>query len=432
MKSCLLFLLAALAAVPAPVPELNPKARELFDQAFQLLEQGKVYEAIPVYDRALAEAPESPDIWMEYISCLRKAKYSQRAARAGWRALEVGEEASTVWGNLGNVFCDGRAWSAAEEAFGRAAALSEDRRWSAQNFLVLGYHQMICGDSEAAVNSFQAGLKIDPTHGLALIDLGIAKATLGRVPEGVRDLRRGIAMIKYQAKQAGDDDPGGVGYGQAALSVLEEKGGLTMDDKFSRDSFQSLPDRFLKRPKKGEALSLSIDPAVERCFQITPRALVSFTAPESWREEFEMKSGGPVFTYRPESGDEFMLMFSPFRMPEGKPDPRKMLEERGKAMLETSVEANLKMIPIKTPTAEGCVFTLTDRKLVGKTRRGESYLYATQGIVASGQAFGLFTLLSDSRDESFLKEFRSIIGTFAVRDYPPPGSGSAPNLSSRP
>ncbi len=325
----MIFLLAALAAVPAPVPELNPKARELFDRAFRLLEQGKVYEAIPIYDRALAEAPEAQDIWMEYISCLRKAKYPQRAARAGWRALEVGGETSGVWGNLGNVFCDCRAWGAAEEAFGRAAALSEDRRWAAQNFLVLGFNRMICGDSEAALSFFQAGLKIDPTHGLALIDLGIAKATLGKVPEGIRDLRRGIAMIEYRAKETGDDDPGGVGYGKAALSALEEEGGLTMSDQISRDSFQFLPDRFLKRPKKGEALSLPIDPAVERCFQISPRALVSFTAPESWREEFEMGFGGPVFTYRPESGDEFMFMFTPFWIPEGKPDPRKMLEERG-------------------------------------------------------------------------------------------------------
>jgi len=421
MKSCLLFLLAALTAVPAPVPEMKPEAQELFDRAFRLLEEGKVYEAIPVYDRALAVAPESRDIWMEYISCLRKAKYPQRAARAGWRALEVGAPTSTVWGNLGNVFCDCRAWAAAEEAFEQAAALSKDRRWAAQNFLVLGYNRMICGDSEAALRYFQAGLKIDPTHGLALIDLGIAKATLGRVPEGIRDLRRGIAMIEHQARETGDDDPGGVGYGQAALAALEEEGELTMDDQFSRGSFQFLPERFLKRPERDEALSLPIDPAVERWFQITPRALVSFTGPESWREELKAGFGGPVFTFRPENGDEFMLMFSPFWMPEGKPDPRKMLEERGRTMLETSVEDELEMTPIESPTAEGSVFTLTDRELVGKTRQGENYLYATQGIVASGRAFGLFTLLSDSRDEAFLKEFRSIVATFAVREEPPPG-----------
>jgi hypothetical protein len=131
--------------------------------------------------------------------------------------------------------------------------------------------------------------------------------------------------------------------------------------------------------------------------------------------------GGPVFIYRPEGGDEFKLMFNPFQVPEGRLDPKKMREEKGRAILETAVEDELEMIPIKTPTAEGCVFTLTDRELVGKTRRGENYLYATQGLVASGGAVGLFTFLSDSRDEAFLKEIRSIIGTFAVQDYPPPG-----------
>ncbi len=414
-------IMALLPALPGS-PKIGAGAQSLFDQAFQLLEKEQVYDAIVFYDRALAVAPNSQDIWMEYIVCLRKAKYLQRAARAGWRALELGPATCHIWGNLGNVFIDAREWDAATMAFKQAAVYSKDKRWAAQNFLVLGYDQMSKGDSELALKSFQHGLNLDPTHGLAMVDIGVAKATMGRTEEGARDIRRGIEMIEKSGQSSG------LQYGRAALAEIEKDGRPRMGDRYGRESFQKLPERFLRRPAPGVALSLQIDPMVERCYQISSQGIVSLTLPEGWKESIEGKNqpeaeaNPPAFVYRPEHGEEFLFLFTPHPAAKQPSDLKTLVEGLGQARLPDAVEDELELIPIKSPTAEGYVFTFTDPKLVGKKHRGEDYPFSTQGIFASGGSLNLVTVLSDTVDKGFLEEIFGILRSLAYRGLPEPAA----------
>ncbi|HEU4952061.1 MAG TPA: tetratricopeptide repeat protein, partial [Holophagaceae bacterium] len=91
---------ALVSGAQAPMP---PQAKAAFDRAYEALRAGRFPEAIAAYEEALALAPDSWDIWLEYTSALRQAGQLQKAARAGWRTVELGPDKVDSWNNLSNV-----------------------------------------------------------------------------------------------------------------------------------------------------------------------------------------------------------------------------------------------------------------------------------------------------------------------------------------
>jgi tetratricopeptide (TPR) repeat protein len=401
------------AAASTQSGHLDPIAQKLFDSAYDLQKEGKVYDGLRLYERAIQLAPESQDIWMEYTVCARKAGYLQRAVRAGWRTIELGPPSDGIWANLGNAFMVSRAWDAAMKAFEEAAALSNDRHWSAQNFLNLGYEQLTSGNDALALKTFLHAITIDPSNALAHIDCGIAKAAGGKNYEGVKEIKKGMSLLDKK-------DTTGVEYAQTALNDIQRKGKIKPFVPSSQ-SFQKLPDRFLTQPVQGTALSLKIDDTVERLWQISPQGVLAITTPESWREsrdKLESASGDysskQKFTlYEPPYGDEFNLLWSQRQTKESLLDIKSVTENEGRTALKSSTEDKLELIPIISPSVKGYVFILTDKKLAGKKHVNHDYPYMIRANLKSEDIFNKITILSDSRDEAFLKNMLKVLQSIA-------------------
>ena len=95
---------AAASALPASAQALPPKAQESFDAAFRLNLQGRIGDAIVKYEEALALAPKSKEVMLEYVVALRRASRFQRSVKAGWQLLEIDGSNPAAWTNLGNTF----------------------------------------------------------------------------------------------------------------------------------------------------------------------------------------------------------------------------------------------------------------------------------------------------------------------------------------
>ena len=149
-RASLAFLLAFIPLVTPASAKLGPEAKRAFDQAFELCQRGKFPAGLGQYEKAIELAPEFRDLWTEYTVCLRKAGRLQRAARAGWRTLELGPPTAGMWANLGNVFLQGQEWNATQAAFRQAENLSTEKRWAVQNYLNLGYRQWTNGRADLA------------------------------------------------------------------------------------------------------------------------------------------------------------------------------------------------------------------------------------------------------------------------------------------
>jgi tetratricopeptide (TPR) repeat protein len=404
------------AVNPAQSGQLNPAAQKLFDSAYDLQKKGKVYDALRLYERAIQLAPASNGIWMEYTVCARKAGYLQRAVRAGWRTIELGPPSDGIWANLGNAFMVSRAWDASMKAFKEAAALSHDRHWSAQNFLNLGYEQLTSGNAALALKTFLYATAIDPPNALAHIDCGMAMAAGGKDYEGVKEIKKGLSLLDKK-------DTTLVEYAQNALNDIQRKGKIDVFVPNSQ-SFQKLPDRFLTQPAHGSALSLQIDDSLERQWQISPEGVLAMTTPESWREsrkKFEYTNVDYSFKqnfilYEPPYGDEFNLLWSQRQTKESLLDIESDTKNEGKTALKSSTEDKLELIPIISPSAKGYAFVLTDKKIAGKKHVDHDYPYMIRANLKSGDILNKITILSDSRDEAFLKNMLKVLQSIAYSD----------------
>ncbi|MFH1039449.1 MAG: tetratricopeptide repeat protein [PVC group bacterium] len=421
MKKLALIVLLTLLSTVAGAAELNPPAQKAFDSAYELKKKGQFYDAIKFYELAIRLAPEFQGIWMEFVGCLRKANYLQRAARAGWRALELGPPTADIWGNLGNVFDQAREWDAAMAAFKKAEALSDDKRWIAQKFLNLGYGEMVSGHEGLALKTFQYALKVDPSHGLAMVDCGVAKASLGNIEEGVKEIKKGIAQIRKEHNNK-PGQYGGIKYAQTALDIVEKDGKIKPSVDFRKEPFQRLPERFLAQPPKGSALSLKIDDKVERSYQISPQGILTITTPESWRERIvektypvtEFKSSATV--YSPDNGERFEFLLTPYPTTKKISEVESIVKKIGQQRLKTSVEKKLDLIQVKSPSANGYVYILTDKKLVGNKLKEGEYLHAIQGVIKSGNSWSYITVLTDNRAEKFVEEMLTIMKSISYRE----------------
>ncbi|MBI1870445.1 MAG: tetratricopeptide repeat protein [Chlamydiae bacterium] len=379
--------------------EMNSEAKATFDRAFTLIEKGNLEEAKTLYEKTIQLAPESQDAWLEYTSCLRKCHHLQRAVRAGWRAVELGQDSSSVWTNLGNVFLDANAWNSASDAFKKVQILSEDRKHVVQNFLNLGFRQWIFGDSEAALKTFNEALKLNSSNGQTLLDISAVLLSQQKLEEGLHQIHEAILTLQNE------DNKRGLIYAENVLDIMKDEGVL-IPPLSTGQFFQNLPEPFLKQPVLGTALGLKIEDEVKYTIPVSFSHKVLLKVPELW--EIDVTEGSRqepgTITFQPKKDDQFKLMLSFMVSKKNVLEIQETVRKNGEESLKESVETQLSLIQIESDSFHGCAYFLTDRSLVGKEPKENDYPYLIQGIGKAGDVDVFFTVLSRFKDEKFVNE----------------------------
>src|SRR5436190_22002222 len=99
--------------------------------------------------------------------------------------------------------------------------------------------------------------------------------TQGKLPEGLAKMKEGAEMLTKERNQKG------MKFAKLVLDKVEQDKGLKPPPMQMLTSSEVLPERFLKQPAKGKALSLPIDPMARRFYPVYENRMISFQAPES-------------------------------------------------------------------------------------------------------------------------------------------------------
>jgi tetratricopeptide (TPR) repeat protein len=402
MRLLLLLLLAASATA-----QLDDDARQRFDQAFRLCQQGRFGPGEALYEEVLAMAPEAAEVWLEYTACLRRTGRLARAVRAGWRAVELNPKSHRAWGNLGNALLQAQAWDAAMAVYREAAARTEEHRWALQNFLNVGYQQWIGREYDGAQQTFEYACEQDPSSGLAVLDLACVHASRGEREPATREIERAVTLLEQEG------DARALAYARAVQQQVASGEPLDPPEGLM-PSHQSLPEAFLTRPADGEALSLEVPSSSRRHFAVPGLGTVSLEVPESWHEEVVPHDGRrlPGLVLRPSTGPARQLHVTPLPSERSVTELEAFVREQGESMLASAVQDELELEEVRSPTVKGYLYFLTDRESIARNppREGD-FPHLLQGALRVGQAECVITVLSLTDDEQLLDEIRDCLHT---------------------
>lgn len=391
----LIGLISLVVATAASSAELSPEAKKAFDEAYRMRQFGQFAQALRAYEQAIQLAPESQDVWLEYTGCLRQCRRLQRAAQAGWRTLELGTEDAGMWGNLGNIFIQAKAWDAAKAAFEKASALSSDRHWSTQNFINLGYREWVDGRNDAAIQSFERALKMDPANGVAVLDLGCVMVTQGKLQEGQAKMKEGFEMLTKEKNQKA------LKFAKLVLDKVDQDKGLKPPPMQMLTSSEVLPERFLKQPPKGEALKLAIDPMARRFYPVYENRVISFQAPEALLEKVQLPpdSSTPTLVLRPAADNSCELTFIPLPSNRSQAELKASVLQMAESPDKTAVTPKPELIELKSATAEGYACLVTNKDVADQPAAEGQYPHMIQALLKTGQSEILATILMRSNDK---------------------------------
>jgi Tfp pilus assembly protein PilF len=307
----LLPVLLAAQAAPLPVP-----AQKAFDAAYEAMRAGRLPEALDRYAEALALAPASWDISLEYTSALRQAGELQKAVRAGWRTVELGPDRAASWNNLSNVLQTANALPEALQVAEEMARRFPRDANTVKAFTNLGYTAWTLLDFPLAERSLARAVELAPTHRVARVDLAAARLSAGR-PGGLAELEAALAEAKREA-----DGPATQWAEHLLATARSHPEGLV--PPYPRTwAAEGLPPALRVRPEPGKAASLPIGDPRSRDHLLQRKGTLRLAMPEGWRESREgskAEEGLLNLSYEPSKGEPFLVKVTAL-MPPGEPRP---------------------------------------------------------------------------------------------------------------
>lgn len=374
-------------------------SKYFFDEAYKSMSQGKYLIALNNYEKAISLNPENSDFWLEYTSCLRKAKRYQKAIQAGLHALELEPESALVWNNIGNIYVDCHVWDKAFEAFSNYEKYQTNINKSVQNYLNLGYYGTLNKEFNISEKSLKRAKELQSDNAMAYIDLGVLYASNGDVEKGKEEINKGL---EYSQKSNNEK---ATKYGEVILKQIGKNGTLKFDPPLGK-SFQIIPERLLVQSGI-KALDLKIDSIVERLIFVTPIYKLKINTPEFWLEETDEQN--QVFTIKLQNYNGDLLLISPLTQNIGmlrKEDVEIQTKELGDGLLKDAVESEYLIKKIEEKNY-GNFFTLTDKSF----KEGSSgYKYISSGYLLVDKLPVIFSILSNNKDDKYLSEYLDVLG----------------------
>ncbi|HJW72242.1 MAG TPA: hypothetical protein VJ486_05250 [Geothrix sp.] len=313
---------------PAKQEPLSPSARTAFDTAYHALESGKLPEAIAEYELALTLAPNSWDIWLEYTSALRQAGFLQKAARAGWRTVELDPEKVDSWNNLSNVLMAANALNESFEVAELMAKRFPGSPVTVKTLTNLGYTAWSLKNFALADRSLTRAIQLAPDHSVAKVDLAGVRLSAG-LADGQAQLEAALAG----AKKASDTNA--VKWAESLLGSAKSNKGV-LEAPFPRSwASEFLPPKLRTRPMSGTAIELGTENPLPRTFLLKRIGRLNLSIPEVWWESHDgskPEAGILNLTYRPSKDDAFSVKVTGFLPPDG---PKALKPELAHGILES-------------------------------------------------------------------------------------------------
>jgi tetratricopeptide (TPR) repeat protein len=411
-KASLFLIILMLGCASTEKVEMSKPARLTSDLAYELFEKEDYRGAILNYERAISYSPNAADLWIEYTMVLRRVNRLARAARAGWRAVELVPNDVAAWNNLGNVLLKAHAWDGAMTSFQRVEILSKNRTVPARNFVALGYEEWISGLGESALKRFQYASKVDPQDGLAsvLVGANLACRSKDNLPEAERDIVRGIELLQNERNASN------LQYARALLDDL--KAGRSLCPKWSPGiSFQPLPSALESQPAKGGALKVDIPDQIIHRYGLPEGVILSMRTPEIWAESLDHAISGTLFTvlFKPLDGSGYVVRLSPLSVGQEKEDVRAVASSWISRLMKETGDEKPELSPMKSETANGLAFVLTHKKLAGKSPSQGDFQYTIGAVMQAGPVYSMITVPAKSKEPEFVNTWYDVFKSFTAK-----------------
>ncbi len=181
--------------------ESEARARSYFARANTSRAQGRLDEAIGLYDAALREKPDYPDALCAGADILRDKGFADAALNFYTKALSLAPDLADAWFNRANLLMKGRRADEALESYDRAAAL---RPGDARIFCNRGAAFFDVGRLKDALESYKTALRLQPDLAQAAHNMGNALMRLGEFELALAAYDKALTLRKgYSAALCG-------------------------------------------------------------------------------------------------------------------------------------------------------------------------------------------------------------------------------------
>jgi len=137
----------------------------------------------------------------------------------------------------------------------------------------------------------------------------------------------------------------------------------------------------------------------DRRYTLPDHGVFQMKVPASWKEEVQQPDDNrlpPTIAFRPASGDQFLILITPFWQTKKDEPPlsngeiQKMVQRAADGAQPNAAEKTLKIIEIRGSAGRGYYFSATD-----KAPEAGGYKYLTQGALLVGELTVTFTILTN-------------------------------------
>lgn len=386
------------AAPQKKAATLVPEAAKAYDAAYAELQKKAYAAALPLYEKALALAPDRPEIWNEYAICLRNLRRYPAAVRAGWRAIQLdGGKTMQPWNAQANTLMETREWKAAQACLEKVEALHKDHAFVARGWLNLVFRMMAAGESQGVVDLCRRATRLDPGSSLAWIDLGQALAFAGGdLKEAAASVEKGKALAEQQKDTARTD------YAAQLLKKLQAREPMA-PPVAPGSAWQSLPSALQALPEN-DATAIPLPALVDHHFALAGGGQLSLTLPETWAEAPGTVRPQSQFTatFSIPGTEGFKAFFSPMNGPANPLGVKAMADDVVKRLLPMSAETELPLHELATPYLKGYWVLSTDKKSVDKEPAKGEYRHLLTALLDVGGLQCVGTVLTNSKAPAVL------------------------------
>lgn len=134
-------------------------------------DNGRREQALEIFARARALAPDNPDYAAEAGKTLIALRRHREALAAAGQGLALGPERATTWNTLGSVFSHAgeqeralQCFEAANKLLESAAGKGLSREWQADLQFNLGACARFCGEFDTAERALERAVELQPAH----------------------------------------------------------------------------------------------------------------------------------------------------------------------------------------------------------------------------------------------------------------------------
>ena len=180
----------------AEEPPPRGEAERLLPEARELLMSGKTEEAISVCDRAIAIAPDSPNVYLTKGLALSALGREAEATEQYRRATEVDPHFAPAFRAWGDALRALGRYEEAIEQYRRATEVDPADPWAYDRW---GDALRALGRHEEAIEQYRRATEVDPTYTWAYYGWGLALRALGRHEEAIGQFRRATEVDSQSA-----------------------------------------------------------------------------------------------------------------------------------------------------------------------------------------------------------------------------------------